>query len=146
MAFVKLDAGILDSSLWQQRDARDVFLTALLMAVPHETTEPMAQLDPATGQPTGWSVPPGWYGFVRAAGPSILARCGIDRDIGMACLSALGGPEPESRSPDWDGRRLVRVAGGYIVLNWARYRERDQTAAERSKRWRERQRNGAVTA
>src|SRR3990167_930952 len=39
MPFVKLDCGILDSTLWFDRDARDVFLTALLMAVPYEVRE-----------------------------------------------------------------------------------------------------------
>jgi hypothetical protein len=43
----------------------------------------------------------------------------------------------ESRTPDFDGRRLVRVDGGYVALNFAKYREKDHTAAERSKRYRE---------
>lgn len=140
MAFVKLDSGLLDSSLWQHRDCRDVFLTALLMAVPHECVAPLPQLDVCSGLPTGWIAPAGWYGFVRAAGPAIVARAGLDRAIGMAALHTLGSPESESRTPDFDGRRLIRIEGGFVVLNWRRYRERDHTAAERSRRWRDRQR------
>lgn len=57
----------------------------------------------------------------------------------MDALERMGQPEPDSRSREFDGRRLVRVNGGFIVLNWEKYRERDQTAAIRSKRWREKQ-------
>ena len=45
MAFVKLDTGILDSTLWMEKDQRDVFLTALLMALPHEFKEPQRQTE-----------------------------------------------------------------------------------------------------
>ena len=36
MAFVKLDTGILKSTLWMEMAQRNVFLTALLMAEPRE--------------------------------------------------------------------------------------------------------------
>jgi hypothetical protein len=41
MAFLKLDTGILDSTIWADRDAREIFITALLMAMPKEIKEPM---------------------------------------------------------------------------------------------------------
>jgi hypothetical protein len=138
MAFVKLDCGILDSSLWHNRDVRDVFITALLMASPHELEHPTEQLDVVSGKPTGWVVPAGWYGFVRAAASAIVVRTVIPDAEGINALRILGEPEPDSRSPDFEGRRLARVAGGFLVLNWRRYRERDMTAAERSRRWRQR--------
>jgi len=99
---------------------------------------------------TGWSVPPGWYGFVEAAGPGIVHRAGLD-DRGpifqsaMEALARLGEPEPASRSHAFDGRRLVRVDGGFIVLNFIQYREKDSTTAERSRRWRERQKAKAAS-
>jgi hypothetical protein len=142
--FVKLDGGILNSTLWLDRDARDVFITALLMAEPHEFREPAAQLEVASLEATGWEVPAGWYGFVQAAGVGILARAGVAPDIGIAALARMGRPEPESRSSAFDGRRLVRVDGGFVVLNYVKYRERDYTAADRQARWRARKATAAA--
>lgn len=136
MPFVKLDTGILHSTLWAEREARELFITALLMAEPHEIHESTKQLKVDNIEPTGFEVPPGWYGFVRAAGIGIIRQAGIERDAGLKALEALGSPDTESRSADYEGRRLVRVDGGYVVLNYMKYRERDITGAERSRRWR----------
>lgn len=138
MAYVKLDTGILNSTLWVDRDAREIFLTALLMAEPYEVLEPMPQLEVASLETTGFCVPPGWYGFVSAAGVGIVRRAMLEQDAGLEALARLGVPEVESRSRDFDGRRLVRVNGGYIVLNFFKYRDRDHTAATRSQRYRDR--------
>lgn len=137
--FVKLDAGILNSTLWVDLHARIVFITALLMAEPIELTEAMPQINVSDLTLTGWEVPPGWYGMVPAAGIGIVHRAGLERDVGIEALQRLGAQDTDSRSKDHEGRRLVRVNGGYIVLNFVKYRERDYTGADRSKRWRERQ-------
>lgn len=137
MPFVKLDCGILDSTLWIDRECREVFITALLMAEPRELTEPTPQIAVHSTQETGWAIPPGWYGFIRAAGPGIVRRSLVDMEAGLAALERLGAPDPASRSAEFEGRRLIRVDGGYIVLNFMRYRERDETAAERARRYRQ---------
>ena len=59
----------------------------------------------------------------------------------MAALERLGSPEPGSRSSSFDGRRLIRIDGGYLVLNYMAYRDKDHTAAERMRRMRARNRN-----
>ena len=138
MPFVKLDCGILNSTIWDDRDARDVFITALLMAEPYELQKPMAQIEVDSMEPTGWEVPIGWYGFVRAAGAGIVRQALVPRKVGVACLKRLGAPEAESRSKAHEGRRMVRVDGGYIVLNFMLYRDKDHTSAARSKRYRDR--------
>ena len=61
----------------------------------------------------------------------------MDDEVGMKALERLGEPEQDSRTPDFEGRRLVRVDGGYLALNFAKYREKDHTASERSRRYRE---------
>ena len=137
MPFVKLDTGILDSTLWVERECREVFITSLLLAVPYETTEPLDQFEVRTLEKTGFIVPPGWYGFVQAAGVGIIRRALIDPEHGIAALEKLGRPDLESRSSEFDGRRMVRVSGGYIILNYFKYRDRDYTTAARSKRYRE---------
>ena len=67
MSFVKLDCGILDSSLWVDWDARELFITASLMAVPVEFPEGRKQLEVLTLKETGFEVPAGEYGLVEAA-------------------------------------------------------------------------------
>ena len=148
MAFVKLDTGILHSTLWVERECREIFITALLMAEPRELREPVEQIAVESLEHTGFVVPAGWYGFVEAAGPGIVRMALVDHDSGMAALARLGQPDPASRSSDFDGRRLVRVDGGFVVLNFIKYREKDASAADRQKRWRERQKlkqHNAVT-
>lgn len=142
MAYVKLDTGILDSTLWVDREARDVFLTALLMAVPYELEQDTEALGIRAIAPLGFTVPAGWYGIVSAAGAGIVRRSGLDMETGLDALERLCQPDPESRTGDFGGRRIVRISGGFLVLNFMRYRDRDTTAAERMKRYRERKKHG----
>lgn len=142
--FVKLDCGTINSTLWLDRDARDVFLTALLLAIPDELSEPIPEIQTDTLDPTGWFVPSGAYGLVHASGPGIIAAARLDLVPGMAALKRLSQPEPNSRSRAFDGRRLVRIDGCYVVLNYMAYRDKDYTNAARQRRFRENRRN-AIT-
>jgi len=140
--YVKIDCGILNSTLWVDRDAREVFLTALLMAEPILLEEPTPEIATRALDHTDFVVPPGLYGKVPAASVGIISRAGIqDIEVGMAALERLATPEPESRSPEWEGRRLVRVDGGFIVLNFEKYRQKDHTGAARAKRYRDKKRD-----
>lgn len=139
MAFVKLDTGMLNSTTWYDKPARDLFITALLLAQPKEYTEPVPQLNAHNLDQTGWHAPPGWYGFAPASGPGLAHLAHVQWDEAVQALGRLGSPEPESRSQEHDGRRLIRVDGGYLVLNFQRYRDKDHTTAQRSRRWREKQ-------
>lgn len=143
--FVKLDTGVLNSSLWIERDLRSIFITALVMAEPVELKQPTAQLAVRSLDETGWMVPPGWYGFVPAAGTGIVRRDGMD-DIeqGLDLLEKLCSPDPDSRSQKHDGRRMARVDGGYLILNYFDYRDRDYTAADRMRRLRARKKEQAA--
>jgi hypothetical protein len=139
MAFVKLDCGIVNSTIWADHDARLIFLTALLLAEPREYIAPIRQLKLREQGETGWVAPPGWYGYVPAAGSGLIARAGgIDTEAGYAALERLGQPEAESRSPEYEGRRMIRVDGGFVILNFQKYRDRDHGSAERVRRYRAR--------
>ena len=138
MSFVKLDTGILHSTLWVERDLREVFITALLMAQPYEMKEPISQIAVRSLEDTGFVVPPGWYGFVRAAGIGIINQAQVEIEEGMKALEKLGSPDQESRTPDFGGRRMVRVSGGYLILNYMKYRDMDHGAAERMRKLRQR--------
>jgi hypothetical protein len=138
MPFVKVDCAIVDSSVWMPRDLRSLFLTALFMGRPYTLDEPSPQLKVRSNEPTGWTVPPGEYGLIEAAASRIIGRDGIELDAGLAALEILGEPDHESKDPDFNDRRLVRVSGGYLVLNYQKYRDKDYTIAERQRRFRER--------
>lgn len=146
MAFVKLDCGILHSTLWHQPAARSVFVTALLMAKPHKLAEDTPQLEVRSLTPTGWTIPAGWYGLIEASGIGIVHQAVVEAEAGLASLEQMSAPEPESRSQDFDGRRLARISGGYIVLNFDRYREKDHTSATRAAEYRDRKRNASRVA
>jgi hypothetical protein len=146
MAYVKLDTGILDSTLWINRDIREIFITALLMAEPKEFHEPVGQLRVNSIESTGWAAPPGWYGYVPAAGAGIVRRAGIEQDEGLAALDVLCSPDPESRSPEFEGRRMIRIENGYLILNYMKYRDKDHSAAERQRRLRYRRKLQANSA
>jgi hypothetical protein len=137
MPFVKLDCGMLDSSIWPDKPARDLFITALLMAHPAQFNSPQAQLNVNSLEETGWIAPPGWYGFVEAAGPGIVDRAKLPIQEGMEALKRLGSPDPDSRTAAHEGRRLIRINGGYLVLNFFIYRDRDYTNAIRQRRHRQ---------
>jgi hypothetical protein len=137
MPFVKLDTGLLDSSLWIDREAREVFITSLLMCDPWALTTPQPQFHVRELVHTGFSVPAGFYGLVHAAGVGIVRRAGVEFEAGLSALERLGAPDADSRSADYGGRRLVRIDGGYVVLNYFNYRDRDYTGAERAKRYRD---------
>lgn len=107
--------------------------------------EPVKQIEVRTLDYTGFEVPAGWYGFVPAAGVGIVRRALVSPESGMSALEALGNEDIESRSSDFGGRRLIRMDGGYLVLNFMKYRDRDYTTAERSRRYRERKKSHRVT-
>lgn len=145
MPFVKLDCGMLDSTIWEDRAAREIFITALLMARPIVLEEPEDELEAFTPKPTGWVVPAGEYGIVTAPGRGIVRRACVEVEAGALALKRLAGPEVDSRTPDFEGRRMVRIADGFVVLNYAKYREKDHTAAARAKRYRENKRHGVTS-
>lgn len=139
MAFVKLDTKILNSTTWLDADACKVFITALLMAEPYEVREPIRSIQIRSTDEAEFVVPVGWYGFVPAAGPGIAYRAIIEQDRALDALERLASPDPGSRTPDHNGRRMVRVSGGYLILNYIAHRDRDHGAAERQARFRTRQ-------
>lgn len=63
-------------------------------------------------------------------------------------LETLAAPDPESRTPDNEGRRIIIERSPrfcIVILNHQRYLERDETAAERARRYRERHGASRVT-
>jgi hypothetical protein len=70
-------------------------------------------------------------------------RANVSLEQCRAALACFEAPDPDSKDPDHEGRRIERVAGGFVLLNYEKYRERRSSTqiktAERVQRWRQRQ-------
>lgn len=139
MPYVKIDQDVLDSSVWPNRNRRSVWFTMLIMARPVLLEEPVEALDVETMAPAGFHIGAGRYGIVRASSEGIAQRDGCQLADCLEQLASLASPDRHSRSPEWDGRRIARIAGGYLVLNYAKYRDEQESSTQRVRKWRERQ-------
>jgi len=113
MPYVKLDTDTLNSSLWvSDYRTRITFLTMLMLARPD--------------------------GMVAAKAPGIARAAVLPIEDVRKALEELESPDPDSRTEAEDGRRIKRVEGGFHIINYMKYREKDHSAAERMRRLRER--------
>ncbi len=95
--YTKLFSTILASTIWRAPDkTRIVWITLLAMADQRGVAE--------------GSVP----------GLADFARVSVDEC--RAALTELMAPDPDSRTKDWDGRRIEEVDGGWLLLNHGKYR------------------------
>jgi hypothetical protein len=97
MSYTKLHESILTSTIWgEDSDTRVVWVTMLAMANEHGEVES--------------TIP----GLARiACVPIEKARAAIDKFMS---------PDPDSRTPDNEGRRLAKIDGGWLLLNHELYR------------------------
>jgi hypothetical protein len=119
--YVKLFGTLLHSSIWvEDPSTRLVWITLLLMA--------------------------NRDGYVRAS-PSGLARAAnVSKEDTVRALEVLAAPDEESGSPEYEGRRIEAVEGGWFLLNYSKYRElrteKDVYNAAKQKRYRDRKKEG----
>lgn len=114
LPYVKLDCGILDSTIWlHDAKTRVCWITLLAMA------------DSS--------------GMVEATAPGIAHRACLDLESTRKAIEIFESPDPDSKTGD--GRRIERIDGGYLVINYDKYRSKDHTAAERKRRQRSRESN-----
>jgi hypothetical protein len=114
--FVKIYGSILDSSIWSTDLAtRVVWVTLLTMADRH--------------------------GMVTASIDGIARRANVTLEQATQALEVLKSPDHQSKSKTFSGRRVRSVELGFLVLNYAKYREHrtdaQVKAAERVRRFRE---------
>ncbi len=120
--YVKLFGSILTSSIWQEPD--HVFRVWIAMLA-------LKDVD----------------GIVEASIPglaNVARRSIVETEDALETLLA---PDPYSSTPDFEGRRIVAVPGGWKVLNHEKYRDKMDVEEQRSKKaarqakWREAQRD-----
>jgi hypothetical protein len=117
--FAKLDSGIIYSTLWtQSHDTLRVWI-ALLAICDAE-------------------------GRVRSSVPALAHICYIAVERMNEILTEFQGADPYSRIKEHEGRKIKAVEGGWVILNYRRYRNLMQrkalSHAERQKRYREQHR------
>lgn len=119
MGFTKLDSGILQSSI---------------MAEPPETFKIFIAILASCGPD----------GIAKVSSTYLAAACYFPLEVVDSALAALEAPDPRSRSLVDDGRRIRRVDGGYLVVNYEKYRgfspqegDPNSPGALRTRRWRE---------
>lgn len=96
--YVKLFQKILDSTIWLEDHAtRIVWITLLAMCDEN--------------------------GLVDAPMPAIANRARVRVEECEAAMMKFQQPDPYSRTPDNDGRRIEKAEVGWLILNHRKYRE-----------------------
>ncbi|MCK9556309.1 hypothetical protein M0R36_10960 [bacterium] len=120
MGYTKLFSSIIHSTIWREPDhVRIVWVTMLAM----------------TDQ----------YGVVECSVPGLADAARVNLQQCIEAIDRLSAPDPYSRCPDYDGRRIEKVDGGFQILNYEYYRrkaseeEKREKNADKQRRWRERQ-------
>jgi hypothetical protein len=79
-------------------------------------------------------------GLVMASVPGLAQRATITIEQTVKGLEELSSPDRYSRTKEYEGRRIEEIDGGWLVLNYGKYRdfrtERQVREAERKARWR----------
>lgn len=96
--FTKLWQEILTSSIWNEDDKVRIVWITLLAAM-------------------------GPDGIVRASVGGLAHQARVSREDCEMALERLKSPDPDSRSKEYEGRRVKDVDGGFAILNAGKYRE-----------------------
>jgi hypothetical protein len=104
--FAKLFSSITESSLWSEpKEVRLLFVTMLAKADQN--------------------------GFVEASIPGLARVSNLTIEETERSLECLQGPDAYSKNPDNEGRRVLQVPGGFVLLNYEDYRSRRSTEERR---------------
>jgi hypothetical protein len=96
--FAKIFGSLVTSSVWCEDDATLRIWIALLVLCDQE-------------------------GVVEGSVPGFANLCRVSVEQMEKSLARLMEPDPHSRTPDNEGRRIEKIEGGWLVLNYAKYRE-----------------------
>ena len=99
IGYTKLFNSILASTIWRESHAtRLVWITMLAMANKR--------------------------GEVEASVPGLADMAKVTRLECVQALQILMAPDPDSRSQEFQGRRIEAYDGGWLILNFTKYRTR----------------------
>jgi hypothetical protein len=105
--YTKLFADIITSTIWQEsNDCRVLWITLLALK--------------------------GRDHVCTATIPALARMCNISVEDCVAYIQKFESPDPYSRTKDFEGRRIQKVDGGWLILNGQRFT--DKMTAESSKK------------
>jgi hypothetical protein len=117
--YAKLFGSILFSTIWgESKDVKILWITMMAMADPD--------------------------GMVEAAVPGLAAASRLTVEECRTALAVLEAPDPDSKNPAYEGRRIAKRDGGWLLLNYSTYRDKltlahkREKTAERVRKYRER--------
>lgn len=99
--FTKLFASITESSIWGEDDKTLRVWICFLARCDNE-------------------------GIVEGSIPGLAHLCRMSIEDFKAAVTKLESPDPYSRTPDHEGRRVEPIQGGWRVLNYLSYRDKGQ--------------------
>jgi len=122
--YTKLFNSIITSTIWTEDDkTRIIWITLLAMSDQH--------------------------GEVQASIPGLARIAGVTIEDCEASIKKLMSPDAYSRTPDFEGRRISPIDGGWELLNHGKYRlmasKEDEKANNAKRQRRHRERNASVT-
>jgi hypothetical protein len=65
-------------------------------------------------------------GIVEGSIPGFASLCRVTIEEMKAALAKFSAPDPHSRTPDHEGRRIEAIQGGWRILNYLAYRQQAQ--------------------
>lgn len=66
-------------------------------------------------------------GIVEGSIPGFASLARVTTEQMRVAVATLSEPDADSRTPDYEGRRIETIEGGWRILNYRAYRERPQT-------------------
>ena len=97
--YTKLFSSIIHSTIWRESShVRIMWITMLAMADEE--------------------------GVVEASIPGLMDAARVNRVEAEEALDLLSSPDPDSRNTDYEGRRIVNIEGGWLILNHNLYRNK----------------------
>jgi hypothetical protein len=122
-SYTKLFSSIITSTIWMEDDkTRILWITLLAMSDQH--------------------------GEVYSSIPGLARVSGMTVAQAVASLDKLLAPDPYSRTPDYEGRRIAPIDGGWEILNHGKYRllaSRDDAKTANAARVRRHRERNSVT-
>jgi hypothetical protein len=122
--YTKLSSKLLTSTVWQEDDrTRIVWITMLALA---DT-----------------------QGRVAATVPGLANMARVSVEATRAAIGRLMAPDPWSRTPDSEGRRIEKIDGGWRIINFRKFNSgrdaeiRREQNRQAQARWRERRKQEA---
>jgi len=97
--FTKLFNNIITSSIWSEDDKTRIMWITFLASTDAD-------------------------GYVTGSIPGMAAIARMSLKDAQESIDALCAPDPHSRSKEYDGRRLIETDGGWLIVNYAKYRQK----------------------